>query len=273
MSYQNMFDSHIHSSSSPKGSSTVMCFAEQAASKGFSGIAITDCCDISNFVTLQYSQRVRESVYSVYKARAAFANKLIISSGIELSQPTSDITLVNKILSKYSFDIVLGAVKTFPNGNSFHDFVISSPDSDTIIKALQSYYDYVLETVSWNGFDVLSHLSYPLVHLPLEMCSSIIDGRYDTTIEEILRTLAKNGKALEINVSGLRRECNTILPPVKYISMFKKLGGEFVTIGSGAHYLSTLGEGISEGMRAASSGGFTDFVFYKNRQPNLLKII
>ena len=85
--YLNKFDSHVHSDCSPEGRDPVMALCEQAVRKGLAGIAITDRCDFDRYAEKQFGERVRASVYSVYKARAAFGDSLTLSCGVELSQP------------------------------------------------------------------------------------------------------------------------------------------------------------------------------------------
>ena len=94
----------------------------------------------------------------------------------------------------------------------------------------------------------------------------------DDQIDLVLRTLAQNGKALEINTSGLRGPIGEASPTLKYVKRFRELGGEFVTLGSDAHSVEELGEGIPEAMEMASQAGFSYFTFYKKRQPRLLQI-
>ena len=60
-------------------------------------------------------------------------------------------------------------------------------------------------------------------------------------IDEILRTVAANGKGLELNTSGMDR-CGAFLPAKEYFQRFKELGGEIITIGSDAHRCNRVGQ-------------------------------
>jgi len=273
MYYQNRFDSHVHSDCSPDGRDSVICLAEQAVRRDFSGIAVTDCCDINSFYEMQYPRRIRESIYSVYKARAAFENKLIISSGIELSQPLSDPVLSDGILEEHSFDVVLCSVKTFQDGISLRGMDFGQFTEDELREKLFGYYEYMLKTVKWGKYDVLSNIAYPIRYIYRSVHSDFPMQTMDDLIESILTELAENGKSLEISTAELRGDLGMILPQSRYIKRFRELGGTYVTIGSGAHSISSVGSDISEGMLSASEAGFENFVFYKQRQPKLLRII
>ena len=91
-------------------------------------------------------------------------------------------------------------------------------------------------------------------------------------IEVILKKLAENGKALEVNTSALRGKLNMILPPVRYLRMFRELGGEFITIGSGSHSCSSLGADIGEGISLVHEAGFSNYCYYENHKPVFIKI-
>ena len=100
---------------------------------------------------------------------------------------------------------------------------------------LTRYFEEILELCQWGQFDSLAHLTYPLryitgqYHIPVDL------SRYDSIIDEILRTLAQKGLGLEINTAGLRREIGQTAPTLPYIKRFRQLGGEILTFGSDAH--------------------------------------
>jgi histidinol-phosphatase (PHP family) len=60
-------------------------------------------------------------------------------------------------------------------------------------------------------------------------------------IDEILRLLARKGKGMEINTSGVDR-CGDFLPYDVYFRRFKELGGQIVTVGSDAHNWQRVGQ-------------------------------
>ena len=64
--------------------------------------------------------------------------------------------------------------------------------------------------------------------------------------EAILRQLAVKGLALEINTSGLRQKIGETLPGKKFLTRYRELGGELLTIGSDAHLPGDLGAGVEQ---------------------------
>ena len=86
-------------------------------------------------------------------------------------------------------------------------------------------------------------------------------------IDEILRQAARSGKALEINTSGLRQPLGETLPTLPYVRRFREFGGEYVTVGSDAHYAEDLGKGVNEGMKVAQEAGFSHVTLFQGRTP------
>lgn len=55
-------------------------------------------------------------------------------------------------------------------------------------------------------------------------------------MDAVLKKLAEDGKALEINTSGLKNGGTSTIPGADMVKRFIELGGEFVMFGSDAHY-------------------------------------
>ena len=91
-------------------------------------------------------------------------------------------------------------------------------------------------------------------------------------LDEVLLTVIKNDKAIEVNTSGLRQVIGRTLPGEDVIRRFKALGGKYVTLGSDAHRWGDIGSGIEDGLRLLGACGFTHFTVYEKREPQLLPV-
>lgn len=272
MYYQKKFDCHVHSDCSPQGVHSMMSLCEQAVNRGLFGFAVTDCCDCDRFDEMQFSERVRESIYCVYKARSVFEDSLVISNGVEIGQSLDNIEKADKIISSVPFDVVLASVKKYPDGRKLNTINYSELSENEIKRYLESYYKVLLETSKWNNFDVLSQLTLPMRYINSEAAPYFSIRHCDDIIEVILKKLAEEGKALEVNTSALRGKLNMILPPVRYLRMFRELGGEFITVGSGSHSCGSLGADIGEGISLVHEAGFSSYCYFEKRKPILIKI-
>ncbi len=271
--FSNIFDSHTHTDNSPDGNHSAMMLCEYAVARGLSGIAITDHCEIQSFFKDNYDVRIKQSNFEANKARAVFGKQLVVSAGIELGQPLEDLAQTDDLLSTYDFDFILCSVHNLVKQLDFAFNDYSNYGEEQIDIVFSSYLGLVYKTVKWNGLDSLAHLTYPLRYMMgLHKKPVNLDHHYQQ-IDEILKLLAQNGKALEINSSGLRQRIGVTLPPFPILKRFKEHGGELVTIGSDSHFAEDVGKGIEDVMEYMLSIGYKYFTFFKKREPHLLRIL
>ncbi len=269
--YHNLFDSHIHSVNSADAHHSVMYMAERAQSMGMMGIAITDHADCGRLVEPGYITRILQSIFDVAKAKAAFRHRMTFGVGIEIGVDGNPLA-ADKLVKSYSFDFVLGAIHGNQEGMCYYNAPYDSNTPEENKALLDSYFKDMQEMVDWGGFDSLAHITYPLrsaarlnVALDLEPHKEQIDA--------ILKGLADQGKALEINTSGLRSPLGELIPPLWILRRFKELGGQHVTIGSDAHRVDQVGSGIQQAMDALNQAGFDYFAFYRTRRPIMLRVV
>ncbi len=270
--YYNLFDSHIHSDNSPDGVHAATFLCENAVARGLSGIAITDHCEMHRFQEQQVSRRLRQSYFETLKARVSFCQRLIVSFGMELGQPNADYALSEKILAEYPYDFVLGSLHSVQNIN-FHHLNAKELSGAELDDELVRYYTTLLEIVSWGKFDALAHLTYPVRYVTGRDKVEIPQARLDELVEPVLRRMVEKGIALELNTSGYRQGLGGPMPAMRYLSWYRQMGGETITIGSDAHSAPAVGSHISDAMELLAQCGFTHFAFYRRRKPEYLRIV
>ncbi|MFA9380290.1 MAG: histidinol-phosphatase HisJ family protein [Acetanaerobacterium sp.] len=272
MSFVNLYDSHTHSDNSSDGRESVTFMCERGVAMGLRGISITDHCEVDNYEGGRYHISIRQSYFECLKAKSVFRGGLIVSAGIELGQPLSNPEISEKLLSSYEFDFVLASMHSMTSGTDYY-YIDYSDMSDADVHALlRTYFQDVLDICRWNGFDSLAHLTYPIRYI-MGTCGIPVDlDDYADVIDEILKTLVQNKKALEINTSGYRQGLETALPPLSCVKRFKELGGEYVTIGSDGHRSEDVGKNIADGMQLATDAGFEQFAIYLARTPMLIDL-
>ena len=189
---------------------------------------------------------------------------LTVLRGIELGEPLQAPEQTSIALNLCEYDFILCSLHNIANEE---DFYFLHPDRQQAQELIRRYFDELLETVRWNRFDSLAHFTYPLRYITDRDGVQVDMARYQPVIREILATLAANGKALEINTSGLRSPTGFLLPTVEYIREFRELGGRYITLGSDAHVPEHMAVGMSEGIAAAKQAGFDCATVFINRQP------
>ena len=143
---------------------------------------------------------------------------------------------------------------------------------DEIYDLLNRYFKEVYELCQTDLFDVVGHITYSLRYMKQRhgICPDI--SRFDDIIAESFRTLAHSGRGIEINTSGIRQGFGASFPDLKYVKMFRELGGEIITIGSDSHTPEDIGANVADGAEIAKVAGFRYLTYFKERKPNFLRI-
>ena len=232
-----MFDFHMHSTVSFDGNDSAAEMIKAAQAMGLREICFTDHIDYvkdPDDLSMVFDTDVYNAAYDDLEAYG-----VKIRRGMEFGMYPDNAEMLKKDLQRRKFDFVLGSVHFVGDED-----VYFSPywDGKTVFEAERRYLEETLACVqAHDDFDVLAHLTYiskARAHhaprpVPLEDHREIVD--------EILRVLARKGKGLEMNTSGVDR-CGDFLPYGAYFRRFKELGGQIVTVGSDAHTASRVGQ-------------------------------
>ena len=88
------------------------------------------------------------------------------------------------------------------------------------------------------------------------------DG-FETEVEEILRTLIRKDRGIELNTN----RGHTPLPDEKWLRMYRRLGGEIITLGTDAHDPTYVGCAIRERQELLRRCGFRRFCTFRRMEP------
>ena len=271
MAFKNLVDLHTHTDNSFDGHHSTMYLAETACLKGLRAVAFTDHLEMDAFFRDNFNRTAIQSFFEVAKARSAFSGKLLICVGAELGQAVYDTALSDKLLSTMKYDFVIGAIHNLPEVQDFY-YMDFNDESIDYMKLLGEYFEWELKLAQWNGFDTLAHLTYPLRYIVGKYGKSVDMSKYSDIIDEILLTLIKNEKSLEINTAGLRQPIGVTSPDESIVRRYRELGGKLITVGSDAHYAEYLGAGIEDAYELALRCGFDSVAVYQDRVPTLIPI-
>ncbi len=86
-------------------------------------------------------------------------------------------------------------------------------------------------------------------------------------MEEILETVIRDGKGLELNTSYHRYGLQDSTPSVDILKLYRKMGGEIITIGSDSHKPEHLGAYMNEAKHLLKNLGYRFFCTYNEMQP------
>ena len=270
--YHFACDCHNHSNCSPDGDNSVLEMRLRAGELGLWAHTLTDHCECQKFPT-----RYRPRVQRAWEEMAAQLpregeNLPRFYRGIELGQPNQDEAAAREALAGRDYDFIIGSIHNIRGFEDFFYLDYSQLEPGYIDQLLATYWEEELEVIRWGEFDSLGHLTYPLRYIEGDHGIPVDLKRHQEAIDQVFRALIQNGKALEVNTSGLRQKIGRTLPDLPLLRRYRELGGELVTLGSDAHSTKDLGRGIDEGMDLLKEAGFRYFALYEQRRPLLLPL-
>lgn len=238
-----MFDYHMHSRVSFDGESdpTEMALAAKAA--GLREICFTDHLDYS------LRERHQDISFTTDQYRSAYRGisvpGLAIRNGVELGLTPWNTKEAAADAAAYPYDFIIGSIHHVDELDIYlPDFWLDKSPRE----AERRYLEIMLECVKvHDNFDVLGHLTY-ISKSPSNPAPRIIPiADYREIVDEILRTLIRKGKGMEINTSGIDK-IGDFFPGAEYLLRFRELGGQIVTVGSDAHTPDRVGRQIPEAL-------------------------
>lgn len=279
----NLIDCHTHTRFSMDSNADVNDMLQRAAELGLAAYAVTDHCecnawyneehyaDRSNLDYFGYAEDFENSV-SAITAMKENHSEINLICGTEMGQAMHELDIAERIVSDKRLDFVIASVHQIKGEKDFYYIDYEKMSMNEIYDLLEKYFNEVYELCRWGKFDVLGHLTYCIRYMKKRSGISPDLSRFDEVIAESFRALAANGKGIEINTSGLRQGVGETFPGLKYIKLFKDLGGEIISVGSDAHNADDLGSGIADGARLALEAGFKHLCYFKQRKPVFMEI-
>ena len=261
-----MFDYHMHSTVSFDGHDSALRMAQAAKEAGLREICFTDHIDYEAGVEKQ------TMVFDTDTYNAAYDNLeipgLLIRRGMEFGLKPGNQADLKKDLQRRPFDFVLGSVHFV---DEMDVYLAPYWEGKTVDQAERLFLEQTLKCVqAHEDFDVLAHLTFIGKARAHPAARPVDYETYRQIIDEILMTLAKKGKGLEMNTSGVDR-CGDFMPGETYLRRFKELGGEIVTVGSDAHTWNRVGQYSDRACRILSDI-FGYVCTFENRQPIFHKL-
>ena len=265
------FDLHTHCTLSFDGKSSAEDMVKRAVELGIKHYALTDHVDLGEFADPDFDLEatVNGAREIIPPLREEYADRVDLLYGVELGQATQDSDTAERLLRENDYDFVIGSLH---NIKKHKDFYFLNYEGMNIGKLLKKYFNELFDLASYCEYDVLGHITYPLRYITGEHGIDVDLSEYGSIIDEILRTLIRNGKGIEINTSGLRQKYGRMFPDTDTVRRYRELGGEILTIGSDAHCADDLGKGIEDGIAAAKEAGFDEIAIFKHREPMFIRI-
>lgn len=274
-----LYDNHNHSQFSFDGGRTsVGKTVNSAIGKGLAGVCFTDHCD---FFVPPMKAKYEEYVPEVFdvEARNAEIDKVNakcpqdfhVFKGIEIGVQKSERDKIAAHLEKYSFDEIIASVHYLDDTDPFWGGYY---EGKTWRYAYGHYLETLYDEMVWLGdrFDIMGHYDYVTRYAPYPECS-ILYKDFPDILDSMLKYLAENGKALEINTKTYQDfKGRTPVLDKNILMRYRELGGEIISLGSDSHDADRVGFNFERTAALVSRCGFRYLAHFDKRKPVMLPI-
>lgn len=265
-------DSHVHTIISHDGKSSIPEYIAEPKKKDIDEITFTEHYDIydgveTKLTTLDVEEYRRK--YLALTKNSAVKTKF----GIEIGLRPEAEQKIKAMTSAHNFDFIIGSShitcgKDISMDSSFFDGL-------TPYQARMKYFNEVLENINiFDDFDVYGHLDYVVRYggYKCDYAKHIRYAEYSDILDEILKSLIKKDKGIEINSSGIRNQLGAPHPNLDIVQRFIDLGGKIITMGSDAHVAEDLGKHFHIVRELLKRRGVVRIAVYNNRTPYFYEI-
>lgn len=269
----NLFDNHSHSQFSfDGGKTTVMASAVSAREKGLSGICFTDHCDFyvppmkaafEHLVPETFDVKAQQDEIDRVN-RETGSKGFRVFKGVEIGLQKNSREKIRKFLSENSFDGIIASVHYLDETDPFFGGYYQGKDWKT---AYGHYLETLYEEMKWLGdFDIMGHYDYVARYAPYPQ-ESIFYNDFSDIFDEILKYLAENGKALEINTKTYQDyKGRTPVLDKNILLRFREFGGDAISLGSDSHDPVRPGDKFERYAGFIRNAGFRFIAHFENRR-------
>ncbi|MEW9121248.1 MAG: histidinol-phosphatase HisJ family protein [Thermotaleaceae bacterium] len=269
-----MYDYHVHTSFSFDATMKLEDALERAVELGLKEIVFTDHAELNVWkpgdLILDDLFNSEEYVSALKAAQEKYKDVLKIKIGIEVGLQRQEKGRIHELIAGHPFDFVIGSSHTIDRVDLYYKQLFRGITRE---EAYERYFGEILEIVKdIEDYDVYGHLDLVRRYALGEYEDIELGKRDYEIIEEILKIIIQKGKGIEVNTSGYRYGLNTVNPSIEILKMYHELGGEIITVGSDAHKVQDVGDGILDTYDMLKSIGFQYVTTFQQRKPSFQKI-
>ena len=268
-------DYHFHTELSPDSAAPWfdMVMAEYRA--GVRYLCVTDHCDTVDWRTGEYAP---ECLAVPGRERAKFdacgdllPRDLNMRLGVELGE----VHLYPQALPKLKaaaqeLDFILGSCHI---AREYGDYYFLDYRDPAFRERLWEGYLTDLQTLAeLDFFDVMAHIGYFRRYSWQQgIDDSLTLARWGDRVETLLKTLIQNGRGIELNCSGIRDGCGPF-PSEEILTLYRRLGGEIITVGSDAHRTADAAKCTDQGLAFLRRLGYRYVTVFTRHKPEFIPI-
>ena len=251
-------DYHLHSYFSADSEENPRNHVLEAIEHGLEEICFTEHRDFY-FPEIDFSLNVAKYFRKINRLQVEFKDKITIKIGLEMGIDLRFKSEISEFINSAPFDFVIASVHEIDDIEVYDgtDFYLNKSKEESQKEYLLACLGIVQNFELYNSF---GHLDY-VARYGAYADKSINFVDFEVILLEILRNLASKGKSLEVN-TRLFSESKTQQFYSDLLINFKKLGGEFVTLGTDSHVAKHDWAAIDNAREIIKKAGFKELATF-----------
>ncbi len=263
-----MFDYHVHSEFSVDCKIPISEMCRAAVAAGVTEIAITDHIDHEPADPGTGYYRAESYFQEIERARSEYGDSLVVLAGAEVDFNRRIASQVERFLSRYDYDFVIGSVHYGEGGEIiFPEFFEGKSLDDVFLP----YFDEIEAAIDTGFFDTLGHLDLPKRYAP-KTHRKYDPIAYRERLQPIFAKLIQRRMSFEINTSGIRQAPKTSMPGPAIVRWYVEAGGQLITTGTDSHAPQTVGAGLAITLDMLELCGIDCISSFRKRQRSQVPI-
>lgn len=268
-------DYHVHSHYSDDSTYDMEKVVQDAIRRNLDEICFTDHVDYGVKVDRNTGESVRyleglpminvdyEAYFQQIEAlKRQYAGQITIRQGLEFGMQVHTIPQFQALFDRYALDFVILSIHQVDDQPFW---VQHYQQGRTQQEYNDGYYQGLLDVINhYHDYSIVGHLDLikrydNLGPYPFEKSRAIIT--------EILKTVIRDGKGIEVNTSSFRYGLPDLTPSRDILQLYRDLGGTILTLGSDAHQEAYLGAHIESVKKELKALGFATFCTFERMKP------
>ncbi|MGO4950540.1 histidinol-phosphatase HisJ [Paenibacillus sp. DRB1-1] len=176
---------------------------------------------------------------------------------------------IEDIITAYPWDYVIGSVHFLGEWDVTDFRQVHHWEGKNVLEVYRTYYDAVSKAAATGLYDIMGHLDvikrFGYHPKPEEM------EELRELERSALSAVARNGRAMELNASGLSKPCAEMFPSRRMLEEAFTLGIP-LTVGSDAHDPAKLSEHLEKARALLYEVGYRELAVFQHRERSLVPL-
>lgn len=254
-----IFDTHVHTCFSYDSQLSLTEVQKRIADNNM-GVIITEHIDL-NYPDAQAFKLDTEGYFAAYAPHRH--DRLLL--GVEFGMGPQDVADYRQMAETFPFDYILGSIHVVGRYDVYDEKFYAGKSKE---EAFAAYLTTIFECLRlYDYIDCLGHIDY-IARYARFSDPELYYHEFSEYIDQILAAVVAKGICLEINTRRLgdALAAANLLPIYK---RYRELGGQWVTIGSDAHFADDIGKNYAVAQQMAECCNLRP-VYFNKRQMQYL---